>query len=133
MNERFLQEARELEARWASLSLLPARTDGRPLLEGERLTNETAAVLLENQRLLTAASEPDQEIAQFRRISIPLVRRIYPRLIADNIVGVQPLTGPTGLVYYLRFQYSQNSGGVRPARGSYYEKPQKVDWKTEGF
>ena len=54
-------------------------------------------------------------MAQFKRISIPLIRRIYPQLIANKIVSVQPLLGPTGLVYYLRFRYSSNKGSIRGA------------------
>jgi len=77
------------------------------------------------------ASEPNREIAQFRRISIPLVRRIYPRLIADTIVSVQPLSGPTGLVNYLRHRY-QTSGFSLPIEIRFGEKS-TVDWKTEGF
>jgi hypothetical protein len=63
------------------------------------------AVLLENQRLMNA-DPTSTDVADFKRISIPLVRRIYPQLIANKIVSVQPLTGPTGLVYYLRHKYS---------------------------
>lgn len=46
----------------------------------------------------------------YKRIKIPLVRRIYPQLIANKIVSTQPLLGPTGLVYYLRYRYSENKG-----------------------
>lgn len=53
--------------------------------------------------------------AQFKRISIPLVRRIYPSLIANKITSTQPLLGPTGLVYYLRFRYSSNKGCTPPS------------------
>lgn len=42
----------------------------------------------------------------FGQIRIPLIRRIYPSLIANDIVKVQPLSSPTGLVYYLRYRYS---------------------------
>lgn len=48
------------------------------------------------------------DCGEFKRISIPLVRRIYPQLIANKITSVQPLLGPTGLVHYLRFRYSSN-------------------------
>lgn len=44
----------------------------------------------------------------FGRMSIPLVRRIYPSLIANKIMSVQPLTGPTSLIYYLNFRHSSN-------------------------
>lgn len=74
---------------------------------------------------LVRASEPDTEVAQFRRISIPLIRRVYPSLMASNIVAVQPLSGPSGLVFYLRHRYA-----------SEFRMPSeegKVDWKKEGF
>ena len=51
----------------------------------------------------------DDDVGQFKRIKIPLMRKIYPQLIANKIVNVQPLLGPTGLVYYLRHKYSTNS------------------------
>lgn len=46
---------------------------------------------------------------EFKRLKIPLVRRIYPQLIANNITSVQPLLGPSGLVHYLRFRYGGQS------------------------
>jgi hypothetical protein len=55
---------------------------------------------------------PDAVITEvgggFKRIKIPLIRRNYPQLIANKLVDVQPLLGPTGLVYYLRHRYASN-------------------------
>lgn len=106
-NARFLNEAKELEARWQKTSLLDGIED--------RYTRSCTAVLLENQRLINETATDTSDIAQFKRISIPLVRRIYPQLIANKVVSVQPLLGPTGLVYYLRFRYSTNKGATRGA------------------
>ena len=50
-----------------------------------------------------------QEITQFKRFSQPLIRRIYPQLIADKIVSVQPLQGPASLVHYLRHRNSSDN------------------------
>ena len=86
--------------------------------------------------------EINRRSRSFARISIPLVRRIYPQLIAENIVNVQPLMAPTGLVYYLRHQYSQNRGGTRPRPEGLRpaavpkvvpHKREKVNWIKEGF
>jgi hypothetical protein len=41
--------------------------------------------------------------AEFHKIAIPMIRRTFPELIAHEIVGVQPLTGPVGLAFALRF------------------------------
>ncbi len=106
-NSKFLNEARELESRWGKTGLLEGIED--------RYIRSATAVLLENQRLMNEISTDTGDIAQFKRISIPLVRRIYPQLIANKIVSVQPLLGPTGLVYYLRFRYSSNKGSTRGA------------------
>jgi hypothetical protein len=106
-NSKFLNEARELETRWEKTGLLEGIND--------RYERSCTAVLLENQRLINEVSTGTDDIAQFKRISIPLIRRIYPQLIANKIVSVQPLLGPTGLVYYLRFRYSSNKGARRGA------------------
>ncbi len=109
-NSRYLTEARQLERKWSR----PLR-NGKTMLDGisNRGERATAAVLLENQRLVNETMTDTGDISQFKRISIPLVRRIYPQLIANKVVSVQPLLGPTGLVYYLRFRYSSNKGAMR--------------------
>ena len=107
MNDRFLNEAAQLENLWGELGMMEGITDP--------YVRSCTAVLLENQRLVNEVSTDTSDVAQFKRISIPLVRRIYPQLIANKIVSVQPLLGPTGLVYYLRFRYSSNKGAVRGA------------------
>ena len=107
LNSRYLNEATQLVNRWGKVGLLEGIRD--------KWDRSTTAVLLENQRLINEQSTDTGDIAQFKRISIPLVRRIYPQLIANKIVSVQPLLGPTGLVYYLRFRYSSNKGSTRGA------------------
>jgi hypothetical protein len=67
---------------------------------------------LENQKkyLTETAGEGVQSagaISTFQKIVIPMIRRIIPGTIATEIVGTQPMTGPTGLVYSLRYVYAQ--------------------------
>jgi len=107
MDSKLLNEAKQLEGRWGSLGMLDGIEDP--------YVRSCTAVMLENQRLMNETSTDTSDIAQFKRISIPLVRRIYPQLIANKVVAVQPLLGPTGLVYYLRFRYSTNKGEIRGA------------------
>lgn len=108
LNSRYLTEAAECESKWKNwrvgINKIPKKWD-----------RQSTSVLLENQFLVNEQSTDTGDIAQFKRISIPLVRRIYPQLIANKIVTVQPLLGPTGLVYYLRFRYSSNKGSTRGA------------------
>lgn len=107
-----ISEAVKLESKWSRL------LKGVP-----KDIRRHTAIMLENQelecrkvnggRLISEVSTDTSDVAQFQRISIPLVRRIYPQLIANKIVSVQPLLGPTGLIYYLRFRYSSNKGSVQ--------------------
>ena len=50
--------------------------------------------------------------AEFHKIAIPMVRRTFPELIAHDIVGVQPMTGPVGLAFALRFRADQEYAGA---------------------
>jgi hypothetical protein len=45
--------------------------------------------------------------AEFKRMSIPLIRRIYPQLIMDQIMPMQPLQTPPALVYHLRNRHAE--------------------------
>ena len=49
-------------------------------------------------------------IDNFDPVLISLVRRSMPNLIAYDIAGVQPMTGPTGLIFAMRPQYKQQGG-----------------------
>jgi hypothetical protein len=46
----------------------------------------------------------------FHKIAVPMVRRTFPELVAHQLVGVQPLTGPVGLAFALRFRAGTTAG-----------------------
>jgi len=84
------------------------------LLEGlSAQKQKVVAPLLENQKdhliaeSAAAGSTQAHDIAGFRKILIPMIRRIIPGTIATELVGVQPMTGPVGLVYTLRYRYAE--------------------------
>lgn len=84
------------------------------LLEGlDAQKQKVVAPLLENQKnhmiaeAAAAGSTDAHSIAGFRKILIPMIRRIIPGTIATELVGVQPMTGPVGLVYTLRYRYAE--------------------------
>lgn len=84
------------------------------LLEGlSEKQKKVVAPLLENQKSYiteTAAAGVTSAgaISNFQKIAIPMIRRIIPGTIATELVGVQPLSGPVGLAYSLRFLFSEN-------------------------
>ena len=95
--------------------------------------------LLENQKnqLLTedaaAGSTSANSIAGFRKILIPMIRRIIPGTIATELVGVQPMSGPVGLVYTLRYRYGENVAGVAPAQRNPFNLPGAINQGDETF
>lgn len=87
------------------------------------------ALLLENQskeeaRLMSEGTV-SSDVAQFTPIFMPLARRVQPALIANELVGVQPLTSPTGFIYSLAFRYTgmganatdKSGGRISPVAG----------------
>jgi hypothetical protein len=51
------------------------------------------------------------------KILIPMVRRTFPELITNEIVGVQPMSGPVGLAFALRYRYEADSLGANGIDG----------------
>ena len=45
---------------------------------------------------------------------LPLIRRVMPSVIANELVGVQPMSGPVGQIHTLRVRYAQAASGVNP-------------------
>jgi len=84
-----------------------------PILEGieDQYVRESTSVLLENQArsILTDASKDSLltedttvgTLGTFQKFAFPLVRRVYPELLANKICGVQPMQGPVSQVFYL--------------------------------
>ena len=76
------------------------------------------AVVLENQAvemqksgmIMEATNSTGAAIQNFDPILISLVRRSLPNLIAYDVCGVQPMTGPTGLIFAMRSRYSTQTG-----------------------
>ena len=84
------------------------------LLEGLKGTRRsTMGVILENTRkaLLkesSAGTTTAGNIATLNRVILPVIRRVMPTVIANELVGVQPMTGPVGQIHTLRVRYANN-------------------------
>jgi hypothetical protein len=90
-----------------------------PVLESDKVEKITdpyrkkvTAQLLENQEkfLAEAAQTTTGNLQNWDPVLISLVRRMAPKLIAYDVCGVQPMTGPTGLVFALRARYTNATG-----------------------
>ena len=97
-----------------SQELLESRWDEtkEALLEGlGGARRSTMSVVLENTRKhlaenATAGATGSGNIATLNRVILPVIRRVMPTVIANELVGVQPMTGPVGQIHTLRVRYA---------------------------
>jgi len=71
--------------------------------------------------------------ARLPKVLIPMIRRTFPELITNEIVGVQPMSGPVGLAFALRYRYESdslggNSSDSRPSNYSSYADEKEVGY-----
>ena len=102
-----------LESRWTDTKTA--------LLEGLQGNKKSVmAATLENTRKYlsesaTAGATSAGNVATLNRVILPVIRRVMPTVIANELVGVQPMTGPVGQIHTLRVRYSDTvaaNGGV---------------------
>ncbi len=85
---------------------------------------QVVAQLLENQAvelrksILSEASQASS-IAGYSKIAFPLVRRAFGQLLASELVAIQPMSLPSGLLFFLDFKFDRTNGGAT-AGGSVY-------------
>lgn len=85
-------------------ALLDGLDTSRKQIVGTLMENEKSHILNETA---AAGAVSANDIAGFRKILIPMIRRIIPGTIATELVGVQPMQGPVGLVYTMRYRYGE--------------------------
>ena len=97
-----------LESRWQDTKTA--------LLEGLQGNKKgVMATTLENTRkylseTAVAGTTSAGNVATLNRVILPVIRRVMPTVIANELVGVQPMTGPVGQIHTLRVRYSDTVG-----------------------
>ena len=113
-----------LTGRWAETK--------EALLEGLQGTKKSVmGVTLENTRKYlmespTAGATSAGNVATLNRVILPVIRRVMPTVIANELVGVQPMTGPVGQIHTLRVRYSDTSSGANVLAGEEALSPFKI-------
>lgn len=99
-----LKESVRLMAKWERTGLLGGLPERK---------KSTMARLLENQaaQLLRESANSVGEIVGFQNIAFPIVRRVFAGLIANELVSVQPMSLPSGLLFYLDYQFGTVKAG----------------------
>jgi hypothetical protein len=100
------QEGTALLNKWSQTGLL----EGISSDQGKH----TMARLLENQArelLRESSSMGAGDVEGFAAVAFPIVRRVFAGLIANELVSVQPMSLPSGLIFFLDFTFSDAIGG----------------------
>ena len=105
-----------LESRWGETK--DALLEG---LQGSKRT--TMGVILENTRRhltenASAGATQAGNVATLNRVILPVIRRVMPTVIANEIVGVQPMTGPVAQIHTLRVRYADTVSATTAADGA---------------
>ena len=113
-----------LNGRWAETK--------EALLEGLQGTKKSVmGVTLENTRKYlmespTTGATSAGNVATLNRVILPVIRRVMPTVIANELVGVQPMTGPVGQIHTLRVRYADSSSGAGVLAGEEALSPFKI-------
>lgn len=116
VERNLLREGAALSKKWEKTGLLEGIDNS--------MTKTTMSRLLENQakELLREASTMSAgDVEGFAAVAFPIVRRVFGGLIANELVAVQPMSLPSGLIFFLDFNYNAASNlGINSNTGSVY-------------
>ena len=59
------------------------------------------------------------DVEGFAAVAFPIVRRVFGGLVANNLVSVQPMSLPSGLIFFLDFTYTNGVNGIFDSLGKY--------------
>jgi len=107
VNRDLSTEGAALISKWESTGLLEGIGDDSNRNGMARLLENQAKELLRESSSMAAG-----DVEGFAAVAFPLVRRVFGNLIANDLVSVQPMSLPSGLIFFLDFIYSPNVGNV---------------------
>ena len=114
VNRDLQKEGAALLSKWEKTGLLEG-------LDSDR-SRSSMASLLENQAkelLREASTMAGGDVEGFAAVAFPIVRRVFGGLIANDLVSVQPMSLPSGLIFFLDFQHTFGKGGTEAADSVY--------------
>jgi len=105
VNRDMRAEGSALLSKWEKTGLLEGLNDDRQKNSMARLLENQAKELLREASTLATG-----DVEGFAAVAFPIVRRVFAGLIANDLVSVQPMSLPSGLIFFLDFVYSPNIG-----------------------
>ena len=111
VNRDMRAEGHALLSKWERTGLLEGLTNDRKKGSMARLLENQAKELLRESSSMAAG-----DVEGFAAVAFPIVRRVFAGLIANDLVSVQPMSLPSGLIFFLDFTFSREgaNGEVEP-------------------
>ena len=97
------RESHALLTKWERTGLLEGLTNDRDRTSMARLLENQAKELLREATSMSAG-----DVEGFAAVAFPIVRRVFAGLVANELVSVQPMSLPSGLIFFLDFKFSPN-------------------------
>ena len=106
-------EGNRLMEKWSRTGLLRGLSDHGRETMSRLLENQAAQLLREQNSLSTGGGslQSSGDIRGFTNIAFPIVRRVFGGLVSNELVSIQPMSLPSGLLFYLDYTYGSNVGG----------------------
>jgi len=104
-------EGTRLVEKWTRTGLLRGLEGVKRDNMARLLENQAAQVLRESNTLGNGAGGSSGDLRGFTSIAFPIVRRVFGGLVANELVSIQPMSLPSGLLFYLDYTYGTNVGG----------------------
>jgi hypothetical protein len=105
---------RQLVEKWSRTGLLRGLKGQNREIMSTLLENQAAQVLREQSSLGTGggSTASSGDATGFQNVAFPIVRRVFGGLVANELVSIQPMSLPSGLLFYLDYTYGTPVGGV---------------------
>ena len=110
-------ERNRLVEKWTRTGLLRGMQDVHRETMSQLLENQAAQLLREANTLGSGGSDSGQ-IDGFSNIAFPIVRRVFGGLVANDLVSIQPMSLPSGLLFYLDYSYGSDIASEEAGAGS---------------
>jgi hypothetical protein len=103
---------KRLVEKWSRTGLLRGLNETGRENMARLLENQAAQVLREASTVSTGGASPGTsgDLRGFSNIAFPIVRRVFGGLVANELVSIQPMSLPSGLLFYLDYTYGNNVG-----------------------
>ena len=110
VNRDMKAEGQALLNKWTQTGLLEGLSDEHSKQNMARLLENQAKELLRESSSMTSG-----DVEGFAAVAFPIVRRVFAGLIANQLVSVQPMSLPSGLIFFLDFVFSPSLNGTDDA------------------